>query len=109
METSALGLANYKSYIGGAVAGSPVAAHPRPSRLDAVLDQNGNNVERLVGLIDKLRAVRSRFLGEIPENPQNNEARALKSGHVGRLEDQAEGISFGLSQCHEIVEDILRL
>ncbi len=109
----------YKQFVGqgqafGGQVGSaplgPVNAPSRPSRLDSVTEHNMRNVESLVGLIEKLRAIRVRFIGDITEDPnQKLDARASKSGHVGKLEDQAEGVSYGLAQCHEIVSDLLNL
>lgn len=105
-----------KQYVGAGaqLGGYPVQPPPtnvpsRPSRLDIVSEQNMRNVESLVGLIDKLRAVRNRFVGDHAEKPTEAGVRALKSGHVGKLEDQAEGIGHGLSQAHEIVATLLDL
>lgn len=74
-----------------AYAGEPAgpAQPPRQTRLDQLAGANEENLQNAARTLSKLRAVRERLVGPVPECGESAGKSVVRSGHIGRLEDQA--------------------
>ena len=86
--------------------GAP-AAPPRPMRLDLLAGANDENLKNAATILSKFRAVRERLSGSYPEGGEKNQTTAARTGHIGRLEDQAVSLHATLTAIHEIAEHLL--
>ena len=83
------------------------SATPRPMRLDILAGANDENLKQASTVLSKLRAVRERLSGSYPESGEKNQATEARTGHIGRLEDQAVSLHAVLNAIHEITEHLL--
>lgn len=82
------------------------ATAPRSLRLDAILNGQERNVDAASVLLEKVREIRARTLGDVPAN-EKAEAIPCRAGKLGAVEDRADVTHRLLCAIGEVVEDLL--
>ncbi len=83
------------------------AMPPRPQRLDILLGAGDENLKNASQILSKLRAVRERLSGSWPEAAGKDQNAGQRSGHLGRLEDQALDLHKVLTAIGELADHLL--